>query len=481
MTDTPHEPDPAPTSAPTASRKTLRIGLVAVVTLVAFESLAVITVLPEIEDDLGGVEWYGWVTTAFFLGTMLGIVAAGEQADRRGAGRPYVIGLVLFAAGLVIGGLAPSMPVLVAGRLVQGFGAGVVPAIGYIAIGRAFAPEERPRMFALLSTAWVVPGVVGPVIAERVAAAVGWRWVFLALIPLVAVAGSFVVPAIRTLGPSAAAPSGGDGESTPFVRRRMVEAVRVAAGAALIVAALEERGWVLVPGIAAGVLVGIGSLRRLAPAGTLHAARGLPAAVLSRGLLTFAFFGTDTFVPYAITDGRGHSTFSGSVVVTTATLTWTIGTWSQERYITRTGERFFVRAGFCVITVGVLIVALSAMPDVVPFWGIHVGWTLGGLGMGLAYAAHSQQVLRLAPTGGDGAATASLQLFDNLGIALGTGAVGVVVSYGDTSGWAAGDAVALAVLLSAAVAAAGVFVARRLDGGRASARDHGAPVRQVSV
>ena len=73
------------------------------------------------------------------------------------------------------------MPVLVAGRFVQGFGAGVVPAIGYVAIGRAFTEAERPRMFAILSTAWVVPGLIGPVLAERVSDAFGWRWVFLGL------------------------------------------------------------------------------------------------------------------------------------------------------------------------------------------------------------------------------------------------------------------------------------------------------------
>ena len=84
-------------------RRALKVGLVAVVTLVAFESLAVTTILPEIEADLGGIAWYGWVTSAFFLGTMIGIVFAGDQADRRGAGAPYVIGLTLFAVGLAIG------------------------------------------------------------------------------------------------------------------------------------------------------------------------------------------------------------------------------------------------------------------------------------------------------------------------------------------------------------------------------------------
>src|SRR6187200_2504493 len=98
-------PEPAARDAGAEDgRRALKLGLVSVVTLVAFESLAVITILPDIEADLGGIAWYGWVTTAFFLGTMIGIVFAGEQADRRGAGPPYVVGLTLFAIGLVIGG-----------------------------------------------------------------------------------------------------------------------------------------------------------------------------------------------------------------------------------------------------------------------------------------------------------------------------------------------------------------------------------------
>src|SRR3954447_23572937 len=98
----------APEQPRDSGHRALKGGLVSVVTFVAFESLAVITILPDIEADLGGIAWYGWVTTAFFLGTMIGIVFAGEQADRRGAGIPYVVGLVLFAVGLVIGGTAPA-------------------------------------------------------------------------------------------------------------------------------------------------------------------------------------------------------------------------------------------------------------------------------------------------------------------------------------------------------------------------------------
>lgn len=453
----PLRPDTA--SAP-AGRRSLQVGLVAVVTLVAFETLAVTTILPEVEADLGGIAWYGWVTTAFFLGTMIGIVFAGEQADRRGAGPPYLLGLVLFAIGLLIAGLAPSMPVLVIGRFVQGFGAGVVPAIGYVAIGRAFAVEERPRMFAILSTAWVVPGLVGPILAERISDAVGWRWVFLALLPLVLGAGALVLPAIMRLGP--VDQPGAESAPPPFLRLRLVEAIRVAIGAAIVVGALTAEPWFLLPGAVAGALVGLRPLSRLTPPGTLRGAAGLPAVIASRGVLTFAFFGLDAFAPFALTNGRDRSTLAGSVVVTAVTVCWTIATWIQDRWIVRLGEARFIRAGFAVLTVGVLTAAAGALPDLLPYWFIHLGGALAGFGMGLAYAAHSQLALRSAEEHNVGATTASLQLFDNLGIALGTGVVGAIVTFGDGAGWPSGDATAAAWVLSATVAAGGVLLASRL-------------------
>ena len=451
--------DDADAEAPVGSgRRSLQIGLVAVVTLVAFESLAVTTILPDIEADLGGVAWYGWVTSAFFLGTMIGIVFAGDQADRRGAGRPYVIGLLLFALGLVIGGLAPSMPILVVGRFVQGFGAGVVPAIGYVAIGRAFSVQERPRMFAILSTAWVVPGLVGPVLAERIAQGVGWRWVFLGLLPLVLVAGLVVVPAMMRIGPVAdRVPT-----AVPFLRRRLVEAVRVAVGTALIVAGLTFDRLLLVPAVVLGLAIGLGSLRRLTPPGTLRAAPGLPAVIASRGAITFVFFGLDAFVPYALTSGRGRSTLVASIAVTVTTVSWTAGAWVQQRFIARTGEAWFVRAGYLMLAPGVALAAAAALFDSVPFWLIHVGGLAAGLGMGFAYSAHAQLMFRSVEERDVGSATSSLQLTDNLGVALGTGVVGAVVAFGDDVGWAPGAAVAIAWAVPVVVAVSGVMLSARV-------------------
>ena len=105
------------------------------------------------------------MTSAFQLGLLVGIVVAGGQADRRGPGPPFVAGVLVFMAGLTIGGLAPSMLVLVLARGLQGLGAGAIPAVAYAAIGRSYPEALRPRVFAVLSTAWVVPGLIGPALS----------------------------------------------------------------------------------------------------------------------------------------------------------------------------------------------------------------------------------------------------------------------------------------------------------------------------
>ena len=94
--------------------RALTLGLVLTITFVASEALAVAPAVPVLARDLGGLRLYGWVFSAFMLAGMVGVVLAGEAADRRGPAPPYVAGLTLFTVGLVVAGRAPSMPVLVA-------------------------------------------------------------------------------------------------------------------------------------------------------------------------------------------------------------------------------------------------------------------------------------------------------------------------------------------------------------------------------
>jgi MFS family permease len=294
--------------------RALTVGLLVMVTLVASEALAVATVLPLVARDLDGVALYGWVISAFFLGTLVGLVVGGEAVDRRGPATPFVVALVLFGAGLLVAGLAPAMWVVVVGRALQGLGAGAIPAISYASIGREIPDQLRPRVFALLSTAWVVPGIIGPGLAAAVASAFGWRAVFLGLLPLVVVAGIAPYRALRRIGP---------GVEAGAVSSRVVPALGVAAAAGLVLGALAQRSLVSLLLLTAAAAVGARPLRTLFPRGTARARAGLPATVLVRGLLTFAFFGADTFVPLAIVAVRHSSTALAGAALTSATLLWT--------------------------------------------------------------------------------------------------------------------------------------------------------------
>src|SRR5262249_7288519 len=171
-------------------RRALSIGLVLTVSIAAFEALAVATVLPETVREIGGLAWYGWAFTGFLLANLAGIPLAGEAADRRGPAPPYVAGVLLFGVGLGVAGSAHSMLVLVAGRVLQGAGAAALSAVSYVAVARAYPADAQPRMMAMLSSAWVIPGLFGPALAAAVARSAGWRFVFLGLVPATLLAGS---------------------------------------------------------------------------------------------------------------------------------------------------------------------------------------------------------------------------------------------------------------------------------------------------
>lgn len=426
------------------------------ITLVAFEALAISTVMPVVARDLGGLELYGWVFTAFMLASLIGIVVAGALIDRRGLGLPYAAGLGLFAIGLVIGGSAPSMEVLVVARFIQGLGAGVVPPVAYVAIGRSLPERLRPKMFATLSTAWVLPGVIGPAIAGVVAESLDWRFIFLGLLPLLGLA---VAISFRSVAAIMAPVGAADAEArvTVSMRRRLPLAIAVAAGTGLALAGMTSGETVLtVSLVAAGVAIGLPAIARLTPSGTLRAARGLPTAILIRGILTFAFFGVDAYVALALVDGRGLSVVQAGISLTAATVTWTAGSWVQAKFASRYPPERFIGVGLPVVIIGLVSFAAVLHPAVSPWLSIPT-IAVAGFGMGLAYAPTTLIVLRRAAPAEQGSASAALSLADSLGTALGTGVTGAFVAAavragdGAVSGLLPGFAVAIGVAVVGAI------------------------------
>lgn len=438
----------------------LTIGLVLSVTLVAFETLAVSTVMPIVARDLGGLELYGWVFSAFFLSSLIGIVVLGGLVDRLGPATPFAIGMAVFAIGLLLGGLAPSMEILVLARLLQGFGGGAIAPTSYAAIGRSLPEPLRPAMFAILASAWIVPGLIGPAVAGGIGEAVGWRFVFLGLLPVIVVSAALTMPALLAIGRPAADEPGEEAARTAF--RRLPFAITVAVGAGLLLGGLSSDSPLLMAGLVlAGLAVGVPALARLVPAGTLTARSGMPAAVLVRGLMTFAFFSVYAYIPFALTELRGLSTAEAGIALSSATITWTAGAWVTARLVDRLGEGRLVRVGLVVMGLGLLASMLVLAPVVPPLLGV-LTFGLAGFGIGIAYSPISLIVLALAPPREIGTATAGLQLSDVLGESLGTGVTGAILAFAVRSAVPADVPLAAAFGLGLAVGLVALLLTVRL-------------------
>lgn len=444
-------------------RRLLTAGLIGLVTAAAFEGMAVPTVLPAMVRELGGLDLYGWAFSAFWLTNIIGITLAGSDADRQGPARSLVVGAVLFAAGMVVCGLAEGMPAVIAGRAIQGFGSGAIGSVVYATIARAYAPTARPRLIALVSSAWVVPGLAGPALAGFVADAASWRWVFLGIVPPVVVMGAAVYPQLVSLGRVE--------RSTEPVRRdsrRALDAAQVAAGSTLLLTALsigQPIAAVLL--LVGGGVLAITALRHLLPAGSLRLAPGRPSVVVALFVVAFAFFGTEAYLPLTVVEVRGGSVILGGIALSVAAVTWTAGAWLQARAAATSIRRTVVVVGAALIGVGIVITSLVLLPEA-PLLVAAIGWGVAGLGMGLAYSMLTLLMLESAPPGEEGFNSAALQLMFTLGTALGAGVGGAVIALADAGTLELTGALGIVNAIMLVVAVAAIVVARRVPSQRAA-------------
>ena len=454
----------------------LTLALVLCVSFSAFEALAVIAVLPAIVTEIGGLGLYGWVLSVFMLANLVGLVTAGQSADRKGPARAFGLGLFLFSVGLLGAGFAPNMSGLVAARAVQGFGAGAIGAVSYVAIGRSYSEEARPQMLALISTAWVVPGLIGPALAGSVAEFIGWRWVFFGLAGPTLAFGALALRPLSLLQPVHAESlpdearrkdnDAGEGGvlSTGAHRLRSLDprilSILLAVGTGCFLLGLETQAplqafFV----IAVGALLGLPSLVGLMPKGTLLGRSGLPAGLAVIFVLGFSFFGAEAFIPLALSEIHNVPLSLAGLPLSLGTLFWTFGAWIQAREAFRRSRRALIGMGLGLVALGISGSAGLLFPSV-PYGLSGLAWAIAALGMGLAYSTCSLVILELAPKGQEGESSASLQLATNLGIALGVGVGGGLVATAteDSLAWGIGmvDALTLSVVLFALLIVRGI-------------------------
>jgi MFS family permease len=402
------------------TRRTTTIGLLLLIVMVAFESMGVGTAMPALVAEFGAVSLYALPFVAFMAASVFGTVVGGRWCDRAGPRLVLLAGPTLFGLGLITAGSALGMPQVLAGRVLQGLGAGGMLVAIYVLIGVVYPERVRPPLFGLMSSGWVLPTLIGPPLAGLVTERFSWRWVFFGLVPVVAVAVALVVPAVRRLEPP-------EPTSVGPARRGVVLA---AAGAAVGVSALSasaEKPDAVGAVLALGALVLlVPSVRRLLPDGVFRAVRGIPTVVACRGLCAGVFNTATSYLPLMLTATHHWPLSVAGVPLMCGSLGWSGAAAWQGRHPDLPRPRL-LRAGFCLLMIAALMLQFAAPSWGTPWLALPV-WLLAGCGMGLTFPSVSFLLLRLSEPGRVGFNTSAAQVCDQLGSATLVGIGGTLLA-----------------------------------------------------
>ena len=398
------------------------LGMCALIGIAAFESLAVTTIMPLISAELDGERLYSLSFAAPLATGLVGMVVAGNWADRSGPRVVVIASMLLFAVGLLVVGTAPDMLVFLLGRLVQGLGSGAVIVGLYVMVARLFPPGLHPSIFAGFAAAWVLPALVGPLISGFIAETLGWHWVFIGAVVLAVPAFVMILPSLRRVPPPARA-EGAD--VVPWSPGRILWA----AGAALGVLALnlvnEFEPVLAVAVVVAAVAALAIALRPLLPPGTLRARPGLPTLVLLRGLAGAAFLASEVYIPYLLHDRYGFSASASGTALTLGALGWALASWAQGRLGERVPQRTGIRVGLALVLAGLVVAVVTPLLDLAP--GLLIAtWTLAGFGMGFMYPRFSVLTLALSTPTDRGFNSSALTISDSAGSAVALAVAGGV-------------------------------------------------------
>lgn len=445
------------------------IGACALVFLGAFESLAVTTIMPVVSEDLDGASLYALAFAGPLATGVIGMVLAGNWSDRSGPVAPLYTSSVLFAIGLLVAGTALTMPMLVAGRLIQGLGTGAVTVALYVVVARVYPARLHPSIFAGFAAAWVIPSLVGPFAAGVVTELLSWHWVFLGVVGLVILATVMVAPALRGLsgqdrttdaGTAAVtannaarntadgtadntasntasntarntARNTGDGTADDSADQRpgwafgRITWAVVAALAVLALSLVSELDGIGLPLAVLAAVIAIVAVRPLLPRATLRARRGLPSVILLRGLAASAFFGAEVYLPYLLIEQYGFSPSLAGLALTLGALAWAGASWLQGRMSERMSNATCTTLGSVLVLAAIVAAFLTALLGLPPAIAI-AGWVFGGGGMGLMYPRLSTLTLAFSRPGEQGFNSSALAIGDSLGSALSLALTGVV-------------------------------------------------------
>jgi EmrB/QacA subfamily drug resistance transporter len=403
-------------------------GLMVGLFLAALDQTIVSTALPTIVGELGGLEQLSWTVTIYLLASTATTPLYGKIGDLYGRKRIFQFAIVVFILGSLVSGLAGSMAVLIAGRGIQGVGAGGLIALTLAIVGDIVSPRERGRYQGLFGAVFGISSVLGPLLGGFFTEQLTWRWVFWINVPLGLLA---LVIIQRTL----------------HLPRRRVEHSVDYVGAALIVASVTSLLLVTVWGgdtydWASAQIIGLlvaGVLTLLAfvwwesrvpePILPLRLFRNSVFTVTSAVsfLFGFGFFGAIIFLPIYLQLVRGYTPTQSGLLLLPLVVGIFITSAGSGQLITKTGRyKRYPVIGLLIIPLALLW--LSTLRTDTPLWDLLLRIFVLGLGLGLVIQTLVVAVQNAVDFRDLGVATSSNTFFRSMGGAFGTAVFGEVLN-----------------------------------------------------
>lgn len=401
----------------------LLVALVGGVLLHSMNVLMLATVLPSIVADVGGAAMVSWPTTAFLASSIVAATGTGHLTMRLGARTAFCGGALVFGMGALICALAPSMGLVVAGRFVQGFGGGVLSAMAYVLVGRSFPEPVWPRVAALLSGAWSMAVLVGPMLGGAFATWGNWRGSFYAVTVFAALLAAVAARAL----PRARTETAGPARAIPGGRVALICLAIAIMSAASVVALPQFKAGLFLTAVVLLVsmmLLDRRSKARLFPSDAFSLRSVTGIAMWFCLLVSVAYSPLSIFIPIFLQSLHGFDPLAAGYTVAGASMGWTVSSLVVSGRTPHVAGRLLV-AGPLAMAVGLACVALlmSRPVTVLPAF-----IALVGVGIGACWGFGVQRLMGGARQGEAELAASAVATVQQSGFALGAAAAGIAAT-----------------------------------------------------
>lgn len=419
-----------PAPAPFSHRQILIIfgGLMAGLFLSALDQTIVATALPTIVGELGGLDYYSWVVTAYLLSATVCTPLYGKVSDMYGRRAVLQSAVVVFLVGSLLAGVAQTMPQLVAFRGIQGMGAAGLMTMTFAVIGDIVSPRQRGRYIGLLAGVWAFASVIGPLIGGFLVDRASWRWVFLinlpvGLVALVVISSVLHLPTIRR-------------SHRIDVEGTLLLIVSVTCLLLALMWGGVDYPWSS-PTIVGLILSGVVALVAFVVWETRAAEPILPMRLFGNSIFSLssamgfvigaALFGAVIFLPLFLQIAAGLSATNSGLLLLPLTAGIVLGSVGSGRIISHTGRyRVWPIGGLAMATVGMAL--LSVMRGDTPLVLSSLYMVVLGLGVGSVMQVTLLVVQNSVDHRELGVATSSVQFFRQMGGSFGVAAFGAILN-----------------------------------------------------